>query len=126
MPATGVLSSLAFMPGMGELIIILLIVLLVFGAGKLPSIGDSLGRSIRNFKRAMDTDDGAIEVSRKKAKQPKAMNKTVPAKELDEPDDADDAEAAEAAATDDDGDGDDEEEVVVVRKRKTTAAKKQA
>jgi sec-independent protein translocase protein TatA len=37
---------------MGELLIILTIVLLVFGAGKLPTIGDALGRSIRNFKRA--------------------------------------------------------------------------
>ncbi len=39
------------MPGMGELLIILLIVLLIFGAGKLPAIGDALGRSIKNFKR---------------------------------------------------------------------------
>jgi len=44
------------MPGMGEWLIILAIVLLVFGAGKLPSIGDSLGRSIRNFKRAAADD----------------------------------------------------------------------
>ena len=40
------------MPGMGELIIILLIVLVVFGANKLPGIGDALGRSIKNFKKA--------------------------------------------------------------------------
>lgn len=40
------------MPGIGELIIILVIILVVFGAGKLPQIGDALGRSIRNFKRA--------------------------------------------------------------------------
>lgn len=40
------------MPGMGELIVILLIVLVVFGANKLPAIGDALGRSIKNFKKA--------------------------------------------------------------------------
>lgn len=45
------------MPGMGELIIILLIVLVVFGASKLPGIGDALGRSIKNFKRASKVDD---------------------------------------------------------------------
>jgi sec-independent protein translocase protein TatA len=50
---------------MGELLIILLIVLLIFGAGKLPQIGDSLGRSIRNFKRASNSED-EIEVSKKK------------------------------------------------------------
>ena len=45
------------MPGMGELVIILLIVLVVFGANKLPGIGDALGRSIKNFKRASKVDD---------------------------------------------------------------------
>ncbi len=53
------------MPGMGELLIILLIVLLIFGAGKLPAIGDALGRSIKNFKRATKAED-EIEVSKKK------------------------------------------------------------
>ena len=38
--------------GFSELIIILVIVLLVFGAGKLPQIGEALGKSIKNFKRA--------------------------------------------------------------------------
>jgi sec-independent protein translocase protein TatA len=52
------------MPGMGELLIILLIVLLIFGAGKLPAIGDALGRSIKNFKRGA-SGDGEIEVSKK-------------------------------------------------------------
>ena len=51
------------MPGMGELLIILVIVLLIFGAGKLPAIGDALGRSIKNFKRSA-TGDNEIEVSK--------------------------------------------------------------
>jgi sec-independent protein translocase protein TatA len=51
--------------GFGELIILLIIVLLVFGAGKLPQIGDALGRSIKNFKRASNGED-EIEVSPKK------------------------------------------------------------
>ena len=45
------------MPGMGELIVILLIVLVVFGANKLPGIGDALGRSIKNFKKASNVDE---------------------------------------------------------------------
>jgi sec-independent protein translocase protein TatA len=53
------------MPGMGEMLIILVIVLLVFGAGKLPQIGDSLGRSIKNFKRAAAGDE-ELDVSKKK------------------------------------------------------------
>jgi sec-independent protein translocase protein TatA len=47
------------MPGMGELIVILLIVLVVFGANKLPGIGDALGRSIKNFKKASAGEDDA-------------------------------------------------------------------
>ena len=59
------------MPGMGEMIIILLIVLLIFGAGKLPEIGDALGRSIKNFKRASAGQD-EIEVSKKQLDKKKA------------------------------------------------------
>jgi sec-independent protein translocase protein TatA len=41
---------------MGELIVILLIVLVIFGANKLPQIGDALGRSIKNFKKASNVE----------------------------------------------------------------------
>ena len=43
--------------GMPELIIILVLVLVVFGAGKLPEIGGAFGKSIRNFKRASQGKD---------------------------------------------------------------------
>ena len=49
--------------GMGELLVILAIVMLVFGAGKLPQIGDALGRTIKNFKKAATTPDNEIDVS---------------------------------------------------------------
>jgi sec-independent protein translocase protein TatA len=49
---------------MGELIVILVIVLLIFGAGKLPAIGDALGRSIKNFRRATAAND-EIEVAKR-------------------------------------------------------------
>ncbi len=38
--------------GMPELIIILVIILISFGAGKLPVIGSGIGRGIKNFKKA--------------------------------------------------------------------------
>jgi sec-independent protein translocase protein TatA len=40
--------------GMPELLVILVIALLVFGAGRLPEIGSSLGRAIKGFKEASD------------------------------------------------------------------------
>ena len=38
--------------GMPELIIILVIIVIIFGAGKLPVIGSGLGKGIKNFKSA--------------------------------------------------------------------------
>lgn len=38
--------------GLPELLIILVIILIIFGAGKLPEIGGALGRGIKNFKKA--------------------------------------------------------------------------
>lgn len=42
------------MPGGWELIVILFIILLLFGAKKLPDLAGSVGRSIREFRRASD------------------------------------------------------------------------
>jgi sec-independent protein translocase protein TatA len=79
---------------MGELIVILLIVLVVFGANKLPGIGDALGRSIKNFKKASSVDED----------QPKQVAAGAAQKQI------------EAA------DGDDEWEEVVVRRKKKKEA----
>ncbi len=43
--------------GMPELLVIMVIVLIIFGAGKLPEIGGAIGKSIRNFKKSMNEPD---------------------------------------------------------------------
>ncbi|MBT9439287.1 MAG: twin-arginine translocase TatA/TatE family subunit [Desulfobacterales bacterium] len=43
--------------GMPELIIILVIILIIFGAGKLPEIGAGVGKAIKNFKSATTDAD---------------------------------------------------------------------
>ena len=43
--------------GMPELIIILVIILIIFGAGKLPDIGSGIGKAIKNFKGATTEDE---------------------------------------------------------------------
>jgi sec-independent protein translocase protein TatA len=40
-----------------HLLLILLIVLIIFGAGRLPEIGEGLGKSIRSFKKAISGED---------------------------------------------------------------------
>ena len=54
-----------FNMGLGEWLVVLVIVLLIFGAGKLPQIGDALGKSIRNFKSSV-SGQNQLEVSKKK------------------------------------------------------------
>ena len=43
--------------GFPELMVILVIALIVFGPGKMPELGNSLGKAIRGFKKAMSEDD---------------------------------------------------------------------
>jgi sec-independent protein translocase protein TatA len=43
--------------GMPELLVILVIILIIFGAGKLPEIGSGLGRGIKNFRKASSGTD---------------------------------------------------------------------
>jgi len=42
--------------GTWELILILVVVLIVFGVGRLPEIGTGLGKGIRNFKKSINGD----------------------------------------------------------------------
>ena len=61
--------------GMPELLIILVIVLVIFGASKLPQIGKGLGQGIRNFKQATSEKPEEIssetEDDKKKIEKPK-------------------------------------------------------
>ena len=91
------------MPGMGELIVILLIVLVVFGASKLPGIGDALGRSIKNFKKASNLDEDDDKADKK---NPKELAAAKPSKHLEQ-------------GADEDGEW---EEVVVRRRKKSGVA----
>ncbi len=55
--------------GMGELIIILLIVLVLFGASKLPEIGKALGKAIKEFRKAgKEIKDDIEEVTKEENK----------------------------------------------------------
>jgi len=51
--------------GMPELLFILLICLLIFGAAKLPEIGRSLGKTIKEFKKAVKEEDSDQEKTSK-------------------------------------------------------------
>jgi len=59
--------------GMGwqELIIVLIIVVIIFGVGKLPEIGSALGRGIKNFKKTMNESNEITDQSSKKEEEEK-------------------------------------------------------
>lgn len=56
--------------GTQELLIILVLVMIVFGAGKLPQVGGALGKGLRNFKKGMndaeDVEEATVEEIEKK------------------------------------------------------------
>ncbi|HSK90791.1 MAG TPA: twin-arginine translocase TatA/TatE family subunit [Euzebyales bacterium] len=65
------------LPGGPELIVVLIVFVLLFGAKKLPELGSSVGKSIQNFKRGMaeanaedtdadaETDDSTVDNAQK-------------------------------------------------------------
>ena len=53
------------MPGFGELAIIFAIVMVIFGAGKIPSIARDLGSSFHEFRKAMNGEESAKKKSKK-------------------------------------------------------------
>lgn len=77
--------------GWQELLIVLLIVLVVFGAGRLPQIGEGLGKGIRNLKRSLKSDDD-IEVTPKD----KRVDSRSSGKTLEDEDEVSDAEVVES------------------------------
>ncbi|MBW1679568.1 MAG: twin-arginine translocase TatA/TatE family subunit [Deltaproteobacteria bacterium] len=57
--------------GMTELLVVLVIVLIIFGAGKLPEIGAGLGKGMRNFKKAVTGDSDEVDDKSKEKELPK-------------------------------------------------------
>ena len=49
--------------GFGEILIVLVVVLLIFGANKIPQLGDALGKGIQNFRKATGGGDDSIDVT---------------------------------------------------------------
>jgi sec-independent protein translocase protein TatA len=55
--------------GFTELIVILVVALIVFGPGRLPEIGGALGRGIRDFRKAFESDGNDEDKEQIEAKQ---------------------------------------------------------
>ena len=60
--------------GMPELIIILVIIFIIFGAGKLPEIGKGIGKGIRNFKTGLSEKEHESDLEKKQVEDEKKDN----------------------------------------------------
>lgn len=78
-------SILAFGIGHQEIIIILVIVVLLFGATKIPQLGSSIGQGIKNFKRGMrEVKEEEEEAQRKDEQKKLEAEKEVESQSKDE------------------------------------------
>lgn len=59
--------------GIGELLLIFGILLLVFGANRLPQLGESLGKAVKGLKRGLNSDD---QITVEPTQQPKGLQET--------------------------------------------------
>ena len=57
--------------GFGELLLIFIVIMLIFGSSKLPQLGDALGKGIKNFKRSISGNDEIDVTPEKKEEIPK-------------------------------------------------------
>ena len=64
------------MPGGGELLLILLIVLVVFGHNRIPQLGEALGKGIRNFRKSFSKDETETEAANRSVRE--LQNETRP------------------------------------------------
>ena len=64
-----------FRLGPWEIGLILIIILIVFGVGKLPQVGGALGKGIRSFRKAAKGEDEEEEEGKEEARQKEATDK---------------------------------------------------
>jgi sec-independent protein translocase protein TatA len=65
--------------GFGEIMLILVVVLLLFGAKRLPEVGASIGKGIREFKRSLtETQDAIMGSDEQQRNLPPRQNEQTP------------------------------------------------
>ena len=86
--------------GFPELMVILVIIMIIFGAGKLPEIGNAFGRSIKNFKTSMkEAEEESLEESPPPAEVEDGTDSAPAAQESTAPSDPIPAKSEETAAS---------------------------
>ena len=71
--------------GFTELILILFIVLIIFGAGKLPQLGEGLGKAIKGFKKSVHEAEAIEAEAQQQMAAPQASIQAAPAPGVEQP-----------------------------------------
>ena len=71
------------MPGLPEMVIILVIVLMLFGVGKLPKVLSQMGKGVKAFKDGMNTEDDQKQIDVTLSAEQEMRSKVADAEELD-------------------------------------------
>jgi sec-independent protein translocase protein TatA len=87
--------------GFPELMIILVIIMIIFGAGKLPEIGSAFGNSIRNFKKSMKEAEEGTEEGTEELNEATDATKEVTEGENEEQPQAEEAPVTSTPASED-------------------------
>ena len=69
-------TILLWTPGVGEIVVIALVVLLLFGGKKIPELMKGLGSGVREFNSAKNSIKNEIEDGMKESKEPKEVKKS--------------------------------------------------
>jgi len=84
-------------PGPLEIGLILVIILIVFGVGKLPQVGAAFGKGIRAFKRGQSDEEEEEEKPKKKPRKKKVAKKVAKAKAEEKTEETAEVKAEEKA-----------------------------
>ena len=102
--------------GFPELMIILVIIMIIFGAGKLPEIGSAFGRSIKNFKTSMKEAE---------AEELETESETVATESAESAESSESTESSESSEGASEGQGTEAKKAPTKAAKKTAAAKKE-
>jgi sec-independent protein translocase protein TatA len=68
--------------GIWEIVLILVIILIIFGVGKLPQVGNAIGKGLRSFKKGQAGEDEEEEEEKEVVKKPAARTKKTTKKKV--------------------------------------------
>lgn len=65
-------------PGYMQIIVVILLVMLIFGAGRIPNIMENVAKGMKSFKKGLKDEDGSAVVEKKSSQESKLRDEDAP------------------------------------------------